>query len=455
MTAQKLNISTNVLEEEIILEKKQSSFNFKNFYLSQNLDYSPYLKKDKDDYYFFTTLSYQLSQYVKNKVVQLVKSDKFSTQKKELNSAFSKLIENRNFQEINDFVKHGFIPTSQNHQLLVKKLDKEGGEGSLFPIQKTQPLFGILAQLLFINSHFQIHCDSILEKLQNKFPGEILSTELFSELYDSGKEYKGHRIKDLNYDKENLLAAVNMHNTCINPEFSLNLFSYALKRVFNDKMYSYCSMQWSVGSVLTTLYPYIEPYLSLEDKKFLIEKLQTQRDKVYKEGTSLEICKVIDQFSLLVGNNNSSVDQATYKQQLIEQVQHIYGNSDQSTTPIIPHILPLTIENNILLSEHTDLIGKIKSIHNKLTGFEQLLDNDTVNQVNKIVSETLPLTIEKYNSIDINFREKVKNIEGKNAHQLFSESLENILLIMQDVELNLEQAKVNDLSLTNRKNRIK
>lgn len=447
-----LNEATDSVEEDIILQKKQASFNFKDFYLSQNLDYSPYLKKDENNYYFFTKISH----YIKNEIVLLVKTEQFSNQKKEINYVVNKLIENKNFEEMNDFCKHGFVPDNQNHILLLKKLDKEGGDGSLFPIQKKQPLFGVLAQLVFINSHFQIHCKSILEKLQSKFPGEILSPELFAQLYDSGKEYKGVKINTLHYDKSNLLCAVNMHNTCINPEFSLNLFSYALKRVFNSKNYSYISVEWSIGSVLTTLYPYVEPYLSLDDKIFISNQLKTNRDKTYKKGGALDVCQAIDKLSLLVSYNNTlGVEQDTYKQQLLQQVQHIYGNHSQSTTPFTSHVLPLTIEHTVLLNEHSSLIDNIKSIHGKLTGFEKLLDNDTVDQVNKIVSETLPLTIEKYNNIDINFRDKVKNIEGKNAHQLFTESLDNILSIMKDVEMNLEQAKVNDLSLVNRRNRIK
>ena len=147
------------------------------------------------------------------------------------------------------------------------------------------------------------------------------------------------------------------------------------------------------------------------------------------------------------------LDQVGYKENLLNKVKVIYGN--QSSNSLQHRFLSLHIEENKFLTNHKILIENIKNIHKKLSGHENLLDNENIDKINKILGDTLPVTIHKYNQIDPNFRENIKNTEGKNAHQLFEESLTNILFTMKEVEFNLEQAKVNDLSLTNRKNRIK
>lgn len=179
--------------------------------------------------------------------------------------------------------------------------------------------------------------------------------------------------------------------------------------------------------------------------------LKNNLDKLFKEGASDEIKDILNNLYAKVVENIQPGDTLDYKTKMLERVRSLYNNENDS----FHHFLPLHIEDNKYLPSHKELIEKIKIIHVKLSGGEEFLDNETIDKVNKISSETLPITLLKYQQIDINFRDTIKNTEGKNAHQLLEESLTNILLSMQEIEIYLEQIKVNDLSLVNRKNRIK
>lgn len=217
----------------------------------------------------------------------------------------------------------------------------------------------------------------------------------------------------------------------------ITLFCHVLQRLFHPEKYEYTSIQWGVESVLNTLLPYVKLYLNNEDKQFLFEKVQTNRDRTFKSGASQEIQNVINNLYENLLADIQGVDKDGYKENLMRKVRKIYG---QSSDTLEQQFLPLHIEDNQFLPNHKILIDNIKNIHKKLTGSENLLDE---------------INIDKINKIDPLFRENIKNTEGKNAHQLFEESLTNILFTMKEVEFNLEQVKVNNLSLVNRKNRIK
>lgn len=467
MKAQTIKKNSQESLEEKILEKKSVHFNFKNFYSAHSEDYSPYLQKNnKDKHSYFQDISLSM----KMNILNIFKPDKFAKQKKELNSVFRKLIAQENYKDMNDFLEQGFVPDINNYHLLANKVDRSTGEYALLPLIKEKPLYGVLAQFLFVNSHFQIYCNKILLKIQEHFPQEHLSADLIKQLHSSGKPYKDLPLSTLSYDKEHLVAAINMHNLCLNPKFAIPMFSHALKRIANHDKYSYISAEWSVGAVLKSLYTYVEPHLSVEDISFIKTFLKKQKDKIYKQGGNMELYNAVNDFydtidiayQLDASENTDSIDndkkhlldQKDYKEQLLCQVKHIYGNDNQKNLSVPQHVAPLVIDQKQFLPQHTHIINKIKSIHNALAGAENLLGNDMIEQINKVVSETLPLTIEKYHSINVDFRDKIKNVEGKNAHELLEESLSNILVIMKDAEIQLEQAKVNEFSLINRKNKI-
>ena len=433
------------IDEQSLFQKKIVPISFKEFYLSQSLHTSPYqLSKRKIHVSYFMRLQ--------NNIRQLFSpSDKYIVEKKEINDLVANLIAHSNYSDLNQFMKNGLSLNPFLISSLLEKTKRNEVEVYLEPLQKKDNLYGILAEVFFISSHVQIFCHQSLSILAKNFPQEYISPEIFNNFSNDSATYKGIKLRDLNYDKNHGIQAIHMHNNCLNPHFSMRLFFHALQRAFLYEQFEYTSIKWSIGSVLQVLLPYIKPYFSPEDKQFLSDLVQTQKDQMFKKGVTEEIKVVINDLHELIKIQFHSTDSLSYKDVMLNKTKEIYGNTD-----IISHnFLPLKIETVQFLDIHTTLIDSIINIHKKLSGNEVILDNDNIDKINKIIADTLPTTIEKYSQIDEHFRDTIKNIEGKNAHQLFEESLQNILYSMQEVEINLEQAKVNELSLVNRKNRIK
>lgn len=441
-------ISEINIDEDILFQKKLSPMSFKKFYLSQSLQNSPYkLSKRKIHLTYFMRLQKNVRQLFSP-------SDKHIVEKKEINDLVANLIDQSNYSDLNQFMKNGLSLSPLLISSLLEKTKRNEVEIYLDPLQKKDNLYGTLAEIFFISAHVQIYCHQSLSILAKNFPQEYISPEIFNNFSDDSSTYKGIKLRDISYDKKYGIQAIHMHNHCLNPHFSMHLFFHALQRAFLYDQFEYTSIKWSIGSVLEVLLPYIKPYFSTEDKNFLSDLIQTKKDQMFKKGVSEEIQVVINNLHELIKvqfHSTDSTDSLSYKEVMLNKTKKIYGNTD-----IVSHnFLPLNIQNNQFLDVHTTLIDSIKNIHNKLSGNEVSLDNENIDKINKIIANTLPTTIEKYSQIDYKFRDTIKNIEGKNAHQLFEESLQNILYSMQEVEINLEQAKVNELSLINRKNRIK
>jgi len=71
-----------------------------------------------------------------------------------------------------------------------------------------------------------------------------------------------------------------------------------------------------------------------------------------------------------------------------------------------------------------------------------------------LINNTLPNIIRKYLSIDIEYRNSLKNIEGKTPEELFSDALYNIDIKVSEIDLKMNEEKVKELSIENRKLKI-
>ncbi len=71
-----------------------------------------------------------------------------------------------------------------------------------------------------------------------------------------------------------------------------------------------------------------------------------------------------------------------------------------------------------------------------------------------LVNNTLPNIIRKYLSIDVEYRNSLKNIEGKTPEELFSDALHNIDVKVSEIDLKMNEEKVKELSIENRKLKI-
>ena len=97
------------------------------------------------------------------------------------------------------------------------------------------------------------------------------------------------------------------------------------------------------------------------------------------------------------------------------------------------------------------LVDSINALFIKIQNNENYLEDYQVDNINKLVNEIVPQSIEQYLDIDIENRQSLKNIQGKNADDLLFESLNNIKDSLQPVITLIEEKKLEKLSVSTRK----
>lgn len=104
------------------------------------------------------------------------------------------------------------------------------------------------------------------------------------------------------------------------------------------------------------------------------------------------------------------------------------------------------------LSEELKIaIKKIESnIHFCLKN-QKNLNHEQIFLLQKLLNEDIPEDLSKYLSIDISYRETLFNSEGKNATEILNNSLSKISTIIKDYVELINQNKVDELSVSNRK----
>lgn len=116
--------------------------------------------------------------------------------------------------------------------------------------------------------------------------------------------------------------------------------------------------------------------------------------------------------------------------------------------------------NNSIVTSHVTVNSElpleakeiIKNINDKYT---LLIANKTLNEGDKseiinLYENRLPQIVKKYLVIDKEYRIELKNVEGKNAEQLMTESLDNIYHIFEDKLEKINVERLSDLSVSNR-----
>lgn len=111
-------------------------------------------------------------------------------------------------------------------------------------------------------------------------------------------------------------------------------------------------------------------------------------------------------------------------------------------------------QKSLLLKEESLTEEMKEKINNISKNIEKIQNTENIEYkevISKIIEETLPNVIKKYLSIDEEYRETLKNIEGKYPSQLLLESLENIDLQVNDINREINEEKVSHLSIETRK----
>jgi len=87
----------------------------------------------------------------------------------------------------------------------------------------------------------------------------------------------------------------------------------------------------------------------------------------------------------------------------------------------------------------------------KIQQNETYLEEYQIDNINKLVNEIVPQSINQYLDIDIEKRQSLKNTQGKNADDLLLDSLNNIKESLIPVIDLIEEKKLEKLSISSRK----
>lgn len=92
---------------------------------------------------------------------------------------------------------------------------------------------------------------------------------------------------------------------------------------------------------------------------------------------------------------------------------------------------------------------------NQIKLIEQMTDKIDTKEVHEFVNSRLPVILEKYLSIDKEYRQNLKSVEGYNAQELMTQSLDNIIKLLKEKLENKNSDLISELSIENRKLKVR
>lgn len=228
-----------------------------------------------------------------------------------------------------------------------------------------------------------------------------------------------------------------------------------------------------------------------ENEKICYRILTLLKDKNFKEGLKEFIVKDIEKKpNELSESLKWSMSRSVYYEPC--KNMHLFGNMEKSQ---YKRILKIGIGNAIVMNDYKALANQAKidlevletlGINTKTiiekaqktlllreesltTEMKEVIENISCEiekiqkkengqyskvykeEIYKLVEETLPNVIKKYLSIDEEYRNTLKNIEGKYPSDLLLESLNNIYQQVNMMNQCMNEEKVSNLSIDNRK----
>lgn len=191
-----------------------------------------------------------------------------------------------------------------------------------------------------------------------------------------------------------------------------------------------------------------EEIIQIKDQfQLLSEYIENKTGSLFKSGSYERIGKsTIDEFVKALfmysqkNNNNMNV-----KEDIIRQLKSYSVRKKTIDEEIKELMIKEDYSLEKLPKEIKQQIERITIVVNKI--------NDQ--EVQQFFDERLPIILKKYFSIDEEYRTSLKNIEGYNAQELMRQSLENIerIIIAKKEDNNIDL--MTDLSIENRKLKLK
>lgn len=148
-----------------------------------------------------------------------------------------------------------------------------------------------------------------------------------------------------------------------------------------------------------------------------------------------------------------------YQEEQMELVEDIQSVSNQNyLQKVVTRKMIKGIDDNLmnkLPKEALEKIDEIRKISSAL--YEKQLNDETKEIVGFLWQDKLPEIIKKYLNIDNQYRENLKNVQGKNAKELMIESLSIIQESLKHIEKDINEENLKNLSIHTRyiKNKFK
>ena len=139
----------------------------------------------------------------------------------------------------------------------------------------------------------------------------------------------------------------------------MKLFVQVLHRSLNPTLYKYASIQQSIINPLNFLYTYLEPYLTLEDKKIITKEISHKINKKLL-NSNIELEKPLTEFLNKINKDLHIIDPTIGKDFIIKQIKEVYRTtSSENFEKIINY---KDFEKDTLLPEHIKILSQIEFV---------------------------------------------------------------------------------------------
>jgi hypothetical protein len=365
-------------------------------------------------------------------------------------------------------VKNGYQPTEDNTKKVEKHIDRL--ISSMFQ-QYEQPeskksLFSDYEFTTTLKERNNIQCEHFKKLINYVESGYELSNEKAFQLLNNNM-FKNFFWTESLFQPN---SEVNTHPLRVN---SLSLYTALQKVIFSDSFSNYAATQ-----ILKSVEP-IQDYhgddtLNIRDLHCLSTNLSTFPHIVLKNVPLNTFIDFMGKFNKQENIMYELFDyQSTYfnnMEKTFNKILKTFYSSDiqdslNKTKEVYSddYFQKKTLENLTLVSQTykitalpTDIqkiIHDIKDSYSNLLNHQTTLTDDQKFTINNIYDKRVPEVLQKYFSIDIEYRTSLTNLEGKNAENLMKESLTNFCEKLNTIIVEVNENKLQDLSVSKRYSR--
>lgn len=363
-------------------------------------------------------------------------------EKKEIEKSAYELLERDDLISFNKLINYGYqIPQNQldiyiNKLLKLIDNDNDHTKVILNDFVKNDNIFlpKEIIHSLFFNTYFQIYHNRNLDSLERQAKNKTITE----------KEKESLNKIDSDNKFSHLLPQVAEYLT--NDLNKMAMFSDLLK-LMNEyfKPGVYINVEHSILSPYRFFEKHLIPLLNKNEVRKIGQCLQEFKLALVKKNKTKESA-ILDKFI-----NNLDLTEKELNSEdmnnLIEKTKRVYLNeaiAQKIEQKQKRHHYDIPKEANDILNNIYIMYKKLE--HEK----DNIIIKNEKHQIKKIIDERIPEILEKYISIDEEYKKSLMNTEGKTPFDLMIASLENILSYFKEINLSLNEEKVKELSVKER-----